>query len=270
MARTLNAQPSDTEAVYLLPYTVSEHYSFQYLYEGTTPVDVISASVPYLPQEIESALASVENAARVKFVDWDNDRVSGDILAEQHAVVLLGKYGRYEGADEYGSFQIHTFTGMALDRPWTFYEYMEPRAVHYDGGISLLGLASGRGEEQLSTQEPLSLGAERALWVALRWQTAPGLEVDYSISLRLHDAEGGQVYQKDAVLLDARHKRTGRWTAEEEVDTVFHLDIPADLPSGDFELRLIVYNSATLSPTVELGVWEPEVALARLRLAEGG
>ena len=270
LARTLNAQPPDTEAVNLLPYTVSEHYSFQYLYEGTAPVDVILASVPYLPQEIESALASVENAARVKFVDWDNDRVSGDILAEQHAVVLLSKYGRYEGADEYGSFQIHTFTGMALDRPWTFYEYMEPRAVHYDGGISLLGLASGRGEEQLSTQEPLSLGAERALWLALRWRTAPGLEVDYSISLRLHDAEGGQVYQKDAVLLDARHRRTGRWTAEEEVDTVFYLDIPADLPSGDFELRLIVYNSATLSPTVELGVWEPEVALARLRLAEGG
>ena len=45
------------------------------------------------------------------------------------------------------------------------------------------------------------------------------------------------------------------------------LDIPADLPR-DYELRLIVYDAATLSPTVEL-LWEPEVVLAR-RLVEGG
>ena len=270
LARTLNARPPEPDAVYLVPYTISEHYSFEYLYGDTAPADVISASVPYLPKELETALAAKENPATVKFVDWDDDRVSGDTLAEQHAVVLLGKYGRYEGAEAYDSFQIHTFTGIDLDRPWAFYEDLESRAVHYDGGISLIGLASGQGEEQLSTEEPLSLGAERALWVALRWQTAPGLEIDYSISVRVHDAEGGRVYQKDAVLLDARHWRTGRWTEEEPVDTVFYLDIPADLPRGDYELRLIVYDAATLSPTVELGVWEPEVVLARLRLVEGG
>ena len=270
LARTLNAQPPASEVVYLLPYTISEHFSFQYLYEGTTPVDVISASVPYLPHELESALAALENPATVKLVDWENDRVSGDSLAEQHAVVLLGKYGRYEGADEHSSFKIHTFSDMTSDRPWTFYEYLEPRTVYYDGGISLRGLASGRGEVQLTTEEPFSLGADRALWLALRWQTAPELEIDYAISLRLHDAEGGRVYQKDSVLLDSRHWRTGRWAADELVDTVFHLDIPADLAPGDYELRLIVYDSTTLSPTVELGVWEPEVALARVRLGNGG
>lgn len=54
------------------------------------------------------------------------------------------------------------------------------------------------------------------------------------------------------------------------MDTVFYLDIPADLAPGDYELRLVVYDSETLSPTVELGVWEPEVALARVRLGDGG
>lgn len=237
LAQTLNARPPDADAVYLLPYTISEHYSFQYLYEGTTPADVISASIPYLPQEIQSTLTVMENSAEVKFVDWENDRVSGGALAEQHAVVLLSKYGNYEGANEYGSFQIHTFTGMDLDRRWAFYEHLEPRTVHYDGGISLHGLASGQGEEQLSIEEPLSVGEERALWVALRWQTAPGLEIDYSISLRLHDAEGGRVYQKDGVLLNSRHRRTGRWEADEVVETVFCFDIPADLAPGDYESR---------------------------------
>ena len=32
---------------------------------------------------------------------------------------------------------------------------------------------------------------------------------------------------------------------------------------------LVVYNFETLVPTVELGVWEPEKTLARLRLTEG-
>ena len=270
LARTLNAQPPDPGVVYLLPYTISEHFSFQYLYTGSAPVDVIATSVPYLPQELESALGAMGNPATVKFVDWANDRVSGDTLAEQHAVVLLGKYGRYGGAEEHGSFQIHTFADVASDRPWTFYEYLESRTVEYDGGISLQGIATGQGGGQLNTEEGLSLGEGGALWLAMQWQTAPGLEINYSVSLRLHDSEGRRVYQKDSVLLNSRHRRTGRWLEEEPVDTVFYLDIPTDLPPGDYELRLVVYDSATLSPTVELGVWEPEVALARVRLGDGG
>ena len=31
---------------------------------------------------------------------------------------------------------------------------------------------------------------------------------------------------------------------------------------------MVVYDFETLVPTVEIGVWEPEVTLARLRLAE--
>lgn len=270
LARDLNDGPAEPNTVYLVPYTISEHFSFQYLYEGAAPADVIPASAPYLAQELESALGAMENPATVKLVDWNRDAISGDILAEQHAVALLGKYGQFVGTEAYGSYQIHTFGEMALDRSWTFFEYLEPRTVDYDGGISLHGLAAGQDQAQLPTAETLNLGEARALWVALRWQTAPGLETDYSISLRLHDSAGGRVYQKDALLLDSRHRRTGRWAAEEPVDTVFYVAIPAELGAGEYALRLVVYDSATLRPTVELGVWEPEVELARLLLAAGG
>lgn len=270
LAGDLNNVPAESGTIYLVPYTISEHFSFQYLYEGAAPVDVIRASAPYLPQELESVLGAVENPTTVKLVDWKNNGVSGDILAEQHAVVLLKKYGKYVGTEEYGSYLIHTFSEIALDRPWTFFEYVEPRTIDYDGGISLQGLAAGEGQEQLATEETLSLLEEGALWVALRWQTAPGLETDYSISLRLHDSGGGRVYQKDAMLLDSSHRRTGRWAEEEPVDTVSYIAIPADLGAGEYELRLVVYDSVTLQPTVEMGVWEPEVVLARLRLSDGG
>ena len=177
LARTLNALPSATQTVYLLPYTISEHFSFQYLYQGAAPADVIPAGMPYLTQEIESSLAAVEKLATVRFIDWNNDFVSGDALAEEHAVVLLGKYGRYLGSDEFNSFRIHTFTDINLERPWTFYEHLEPLTVQYEGGIDLQGLALGQGQKQLSTQQPPSLGKERTLWSALQWRTAPGLEV---------------------------------------------------------------------------------------------
>ena len=103
----------------------------------------------------------------------------------------------------------------------------------------------------------------------MQWQTAPELEFEYAISLRLHDAEGRGVYQKDIVLLNLHHSRTTNWTPEQPVDTLYHLEIPADLDSGEYELRLIVYDFETLKPTVELGVWEPEAVLAVLQVAEG-
>ena len=70
--------------------------------------------------------------------------------------------------------------------------------------------------------------------------------------------------------LDARHGRTGCRPDEEPVDTVYYLYILTDLSPGANALRLIVYDSATLNPTGEPGVWEGEVALARLQLADGG
>ena len=42
----------------------------------------------------------------------------------------------------------------------------------------------------------------------------------------------------------------------------------ADIVPGDYELRVVVYDFETQAPTVQVGVWEPEVVLARLRLAE--
>ena len=184
------------------------------------------------------------------------------------SLLLLDKYGRYLGSEEYAAFRIHTYTDIALDRPWTSYEYLEPLTVHYDGGIDLRGLALGQGEEQLASQQLLNLGEDRSLWVGLQWQTHPGLDSDYAISLRLYNTEGDKSYQKDAVLGNPSHARASHWSTDELVDTLFHLDFPIDLPAGDYELRLVVYNTETLTPTVEIGVWEPEMVLARLRLAE--
>ena len=195
---------------YLVP-SYAWHYSFEYLHLDTTKENAVYLSPINLTQKIEFTLAAMDNVDSVKFVDWDNDLVGGDATAEEHFVVLLRKNGRYLGTDEYSSFKIHTFIDIVLDPPWTLYRKLEPLTVHYDGGISLYGIAWGQGEKQLSPQQPLKPVEEPAMWVALKWATAPGLDVDYSISLRLHDATGAAVYQKDDVLWNEQAEPTSLW-----------------------------------------------------------
>ena len=172
LARALNAQPSDANMVYAIPGPYWR-YGFAYLYRGAAPV--------YLYNEIMSSLAAMENVSTVKVVSWN---CGGDDT--ECPALLLGQYGRYLGSEEHAGLHIHNFGA--------FYEHLEPLTVYYDGGISLHGLALGKGEEQLPLQPIINLAEDRSLWVALQWQGASGLDIDYGISLRLHDADGGRLY----------------------------------------------------------------------------
>jgi len=268
LARTLNARPAEHGMVYLVPYVISEMFSFKYLYHGVSPADVIPAAMPYVPQEIRRSLLTTNDLAAVGFIDWKDDGVGGVGRAEEHISLLLDKYGSYLGSAEFDSFRIHTYTDLDLDRPWGLHEHLESVALVYDDGSALVGFAIGQGKKQHSALQPASVIANRPLWIALQWQAGAGNAVDSSISLRLHDSGGGMVYQKDALLLDAGHKLTSSWAKGVRVDTLFLIDPPPGLPAGDYELRLVVYDSGTLRPAVETGLGKPESVLARLRLAE--
>ena len=263
---TLNEQPPDADMAYLVPRHKGL-YDFRYLYQGAAPVHVFHTTAPGLAQKIESTLTAMENLSTVKVVEWDANAVWIDGRTRLISV-LLDKYGRFQDSEEYADFQIRTYTDVALERPWTLYEQLEPLTVEYDGGIALQGFALGQGEGQLSSEQLPSLGENRSLWMALKWQLAPGLGIDYAISVRLHDAEGGGVYQKDVALWETDYTWAGGGEPSEQFVTLVQLDLPADLQPGEYELRLVVYDVKSLKPTVELGVWEPEATLTRLRLAE--
>ena len=268
LARALNAQPSAADMVYLIS-SFYAHYSFEYLYQGAAPAHTFDMAKPNLAQKISSALAAMESVSAVKLVEWKTNTGWIEDDAEPFAF-LLSKYGRYLGSDEFADFRLHNYVDISLDRTWTFYDYLEPLTVHYDGGISLHGLALGQGAEQLSIRQPLPLERDRTLWSVLQWQTSPGLDIDYAISLRLYNAAGEMAHQADDVLWKpTNHSPTSQWPADEEVESLFHFDLPADLLAGDYELRIVVYDFETQAPTVQVGVWEPEALLARLRLAEG-
>ncbi len=266
LSRVLNQLPSQGDIVYLVP-TFHSPYSFDYLYQGTAPAYLLHPAAPVLAHEAESALSRTDEVTTVKVVEWKAG-VAGIGSDTGRLAFLLNKYGRHRNSDEHTDFHIHSYTDVFLDRAWTFYDSLEPLTVDYDGGIALQGLALGQGEQQLSIQQVFELDRDRPIWMALQWRIAPGLETDYAISLRLYDDAGQRVFQEDAVLWNPVHWPTSSWSEQEPVDTTLLLDFPVELSPGGYELRMVVYDSETLTPTVEIGVWEPETTLARLRLAE--
>ena len=265
MMKAQEAQMSMPGVVYLLPHIHGDH-ALNYLYDKP-PVHILQTAKPHLPQTVESVLATNDELSIVKVVQWGH--ITGRERDEaSRFVFLLSKYGRYQGSEAYADHGIHSFTDISLERSWSFYEELEPLTVDYDGGIALHGFALGQGAEQMLSRQVLILERDRSLWMALQWKTVPGLDVDYAISLRLYNEEGARVYQEDSVLWNPRHFPTSYWSAEAPVDTLALLAVPADLPYGDYELRVVVYDFETQVPTVQQGVWEPELTLARLRLAE--
>ena len=266
LARTLNPLPSDSDTVYLIS-GYDPQFGFDNFYKSSTPAHIIEPSMADMPQHIEAGLATMSELSTVNVVDW---KIHGVLtrMGSDRIIYLLDKYGDYIGSNEFADFHLRQYENISMDRSWTFYERLDPLTVHYDGGISLLGFALGQGKAQLST--PQRLDVEQAPpWLALQWQTAPGLDMDYAISLRLFDAEGIVVFQQDAKLKNPKDWPTGRWSPDKVVDTLHRLEFPADIPPGDYELRLVVYDVESLKPTVELGVWEPEAVMANVQMVGG-
>lgn len=106
------------------------------------------------------------------------------------------------------------------------------------------------------------------MWVAMQWQDVVDSDTEYATSLRLYPAkeEGGWIYQEDLKLWKPVSSLPADLAPGAPIDTLARLDLPNDLPDGEYELRLIIYDAETLQPVVQDGTWEPELLLARLRL----
>ena len=268
LARILDHQPPGDDTVYLIP-GFRNHNTVRYhlLSEGLSPVHVIPMDAPNLAKIVESQLLESGEPTIVKLVEWKSEsNWIGDDA--QPLAFLLTKYGRFISSVDYDQFRVHNYSDISFEHPWFFHEQLDPLTINYDGGIVLQGLALGHDPEQFPFGQLLNLEQERSLWAVLQWRTEPGLDTDYVISLRLYNAGGDRAFQQDTVLWNTDHWPTSYWTENEPVDTISLLHLPPDLPPGNYELRLVVYDFETQTPTVQIDVWQPETTLARIRLAE--
>ena len=149
---------------------------------------------------------------------------------------------------------------------WTHHQQLEPLAVRYDSGISLVGVAVGQGEVQFATTEEISVPKDRSMWVALQWQDPIDSETTYATSLRLYavESEGSWVFQEDTDLRKASGATSAESALQATIDTLVWLDFPPELPAGEYELRLLLYDAVSLQTVVQDGTWDPELILARL------
>ena len=270
LAQELNARPAETDTVYLI---AQRHDAFDYLYQGAAPYARIFVDVPDLDHHTEALLTDLEGASTVKVVNWVDWSPTIEWRSNYKAnflTILLDKYGKYVGTEEYDGIHVDAYTDISRDRPWVLFEDL-PRPVIYDGGITLAGLALGPSRVRRPTQRQVDAEQMRTVLVGMLWQAAPELAIDYSISLRLYNNDGARVFQEDHVLRKPLDYplTTSLWTTK-PVGTAFKLEIPNELAAGEYELRMVVYDVVTSTPTVEVGVWEPETALGRVRLQQAG
>ena len=153
--------------------------------------------------------------------------------------------------------------------PWTLSGKLEPLTVHYDVGITIQEIFA----------HPAGGGG-----VVLKWLTAFQNESVLALSFRLYSAEDEKVHQHDTILWNQFTGNTSSRGHPElfsslilfdyenaaqflQYNQTIPMDFPDELPAGEYELRLTVYNAITLQETVELGTWKPEIVLSRLRYA---
>ena len=270
LAQKLNARPAETDTLYLI---AQRHDAFDYLYQGAAPYSRVFVDVPDLDHHVEALLTDLDDANTVKVVNWVDWSPTIEWRSNYKAnflIILLDKYGRYVGTQDFDGIFVDAYTDISRDRPWVLFEDL-PRPVIYDGGITLEGLALGLSRVRPPTQTQVDAENMRSLLVGMLWRAVPELAIDYSISLRLYNNEGAKLFQEDHVLrkpLDYPHT-TSLWNTK-PVSTAFKLEIPNELTAGEYELRMVVYDLVTSTPTVEVGVWEPETTLGRVRLQSSG
>lgn len=160
----------------------------------------------------------------------------------RHAVhFLLDKAGQRAGSQ---SFQGYSVDWWTLDPP-THFELapaLTPAIYHFPPVVKTVAVSV--------PERPVAPG--RGVPVVIRWRLTA--ETDklparpYKARVALYDAAGARLTQSDERLLNDRHLMPVEWGETDEPLNVYWLPLPAEMDSGSYELRLLVYDERTLEP----------------------
>ena len=175
---------------------------------------------------------------------------------------LLTRYGRFLGTDDYDDFQGPQLRRHLLRTPLvTFYEQPEPLTINYDGGIALQGTCPRprRRAAPVWTTAQLGTGALSVGGLAMADRARSWIWIMRSpCACTILRAKG---HTRKMLSCGTRsHWPTSYWSASASGRQPGSCsDFPADLQPGDYELRLVVYDFLTQTPTVQQDVWLGEI-----------
>ncbi len=264
LAVSMNQIEDEKETLYIIPTRGNfddpyRPYHFDYLYTNQMPVETIHTLNTPTAQLVYETVRDAGPLQQVKVLDWiEGMHWNGD--AERRIPFLLRKYGSMGSRTDLGEYAIEIYTDLSVDRPWVYAERPQTVDVAYDAGVRLHTLAFGAGGAGFAVTEAdngsLTTQPGAILWIVAAWQADQTPQVDLKVSWRLVDS-GGDRFQFDDTLTAANGLLTSEWTAAEHAQNFYTGQLPPDLPTGCYTLQLIVYDAASLIPTVQIGIWEP-------------
>jgi 4-amino-4-deoxy-L-arabinose transferase-like glycosyltransferase len=114
-----------------------------------------------------------------------------------------------------------------------------PRLRVDDGNLANLARLEG-----YDLPEPATVKAGATLPVTLTWECLGPFEDDFTVFVHLVGPDGVPLAQADSQPLGGRYP-TSYWDAGERLADPYHIEIPFDLPPGEYELRTGMYLLAT-------------------------
>jgi hypothetical protein len=250
-----------TQVAYILPMDVrageeARHYTLDYLWGLRQPKPYI-----YLPVDEATVgpllTQAAQNKSELQVVRWTADK-HREADAKELVTYLLETTAKFQGRAEFPVYNLETYT---LPKTHTTFELsainqpVEGTFTVLETGPALLRLEQGFVPAQSS--------AKQWLPVAISLTPLAALPADFKASLRLVDAQGNRVAQKDRVLLHNFHQGTSLWPPE-RVNEYYLLPLPPQLAPGLYTVTLLIYHPETLAPLLADG--RPEVPLGQVEI----
>ena len=220
----------------------ARHYSLDFMYRGQTPYHYIPVDETTVERLLTKAVAGHEV---LRLVRWTDDK---HIAADEREVVsfLLGTTAHLVGRESYPVYDVETWQLPSRQTVFRLPAIEMPIGAIFDGAL------------QLDAAHVAAYGHNLA--VALRWIPLAPMPVDYKASLRLVNADGRRIVQKDRYLRHNWHQGTHLWPAE----AVNEYYLLPEAPVGAYRLQVVVYRPDTLAPLMTDG--QAEVTIGTYRI----
>jgi len=243
LADSIISAPS--QVAYILPMDIragqeARHYTLDYLLAGKS-VNYHYILVDEQNSEVGLAKAAIEKT-ELRVVRWTADK---HLAADEKEIItyLLQTQAELVNVETYPVYQVETYTIPAGFQP-QLPKINQSIGAMFDGYLQL----------SASYVPPT---ANRGTWLPVAITIAPiaPIAVDYKASVRLISSTGERILQKDRTLRHNFHQGTSLWPSE-TVNEYYLLDIPLEIPPGDYRVMVLFYHPETQAPLVSDGIVE--------------
>jgi hypothetical protein len=225
---------------------VDQKYPFGFYYEryaidaAETPVGPEAAPARYLFVDINTLDQRLtewaRDAQRVFWVRW----FESDTDPRRGVTFLLDNAGRRAGEKAFRGYEVDWWK-LSPPNQFDLAANLQPATHIFPPAVETVEVAL--------PAEPVKPGAFVPL--VIRWKLVTEGRTDRPLKARLalHEPGGSRILgQDDRPILNDRHLLPAEWSTEDRPLNVYTVPIPADLPPGAYEIRLLIYDAETLAP----------------------